>query len=218
MCTDNFNLTFWDFWQILLWYNHEVVFVNKYLEIPNKKTMYLTTSNILFVEVCYFHGFVFYRSLRDTIVSKVWEHIPEWGTASKNLRLATVVFFLFLAAVSIILSFLPVGYAAVQVYPEYHHVNSPPVWSSAGALNHQNPSSRAHVISWEQSYSCFFPISIFYLETLLQNFIFVLFFSPFYKQIGSTVDLNRHLYLLCATIWFQFIKDYRMSIVYLYRV
>jgi hypothetical protein len=60
-------------------------------------------------------------------VSKVWERVPEWGTASKNLRLATVVFFLFMAAISVILSFLPVGYASVQVYPEYHHLNSPPV-------------------------------------------------------------------------------------------
>ncbi|XP_061195163.1 uncharacterized protein LOC133203387 [Saccostrea echinata] len=66
-------------------------------------------------------------SLRDTIMTKFWEHVPEWETASKKLRLATVIFFLFLAAVSVIMSFFPVGYAAVQVYPEYHHVNPPPV-------------------------------------------------------------------------------------------
>lgn len=66
-------------------------------------------------------------SLREAVLSKLWEHVPEWETASNKLRLATVLFFLFMAALSIILSFFPVTYAAVQVYPEYQHVTTPPV-------------------------------------------------------------------------------------------
>lgn len=66
-------------------------------------------------------------SLREAVLSKLWEHVPEWETASNKLRLATVLFFLFMAALSIILSFFPVSYAAVQVYPEYQHVTTPPV-------------------------------------------------------------------------------------------
>nr|XP_022288415.1 uncharacterized protein LOC111100631 isoform X2 [Crassostrea virginica] len=66
-------------------------------------------------------------SLRDTVLSLLWENIPPWETASHKLRLATVFFFLFMAAISIVLSFFPVGYAAVQVQPDYQHVKAPPV-------------------------------------------------------------------------------------------
>lgn len=98
---------------------------------PHKTSLSLVCKEMITFYVCiqYVHEALFSidRSLREAVLSKLWEHVPEWETASNKLRLATVLFFLFMAALSIILSFFPVSYAAVQVYPEYQHVTTPPV-------------------------------------------------------------------------------------------
>lgn len=61
------------------------------------------------------------------MVEKFWEVVPEWETASKKLRMTMAGFVFFMALCSIVLSFFPVGQAAVQVYPQYRYFGKPPV-------------------------------------------------------------------------------------------
>ncbi|KAJ8315703.1 hypothetical protein KUTeg_007853 [Tegillarca granosa] len=66
------------------------------------------------------------KTLKDTVIEKFWEVVPEWETASKKLRMTMAGFVFFMALCSIVLSFFPVGQAAVQVFPQYRYFGQPP--------------------------------------------------------------------------------------------
>ncbi|XP_069102190.1 uncharacterized protein [Argopecten irradians] len=66
------------------------------------------------------------RAFKEVVMEKIWEMVPEWEIAGKRLRMMLAGLIFFMAICSIIMSFLPLGHA-VSVFPDYRHMDHPPL-------------------------------------------------------------------------------------------
>ncbi|XP_060071644.1 inositol 1,4,5-triphosphate receptor associated 1-like [Ylistrum balloti] len=66
------------------------------------------------------------RAFKEVVMEKIWDMVPEWEIAGKRLRMTLAGLVFFMALCSIIMSFLPIG-QAIQVFPDYRHMDHPPL-------------------------------------------------------------------------------------------